>query len=67
VFTSLNVSPFKLNVLKNITIIIIIIGIMYLDELDWTYSERRRTIEGCDRGKNGGEENTRKKKNRYDQ
>jgi len=35
------------------------------EELDWTYSERQRTIEGCYRGKNGGEENTRKKKNRY--
>jgi len=39
------------------------------EELNWTYSERRRTIEGCEsceRGKNGGEENTMKKKNGYD-
>jgi len=34
--------------------------------LDWTYSEKRQVIDGCDRGKNEGEENTRKKKNRYD-
>jgi len=27
----------------------------------WTYSERRRTIKGCNRGKNEREENTRKK------
>jgi len=36
--------------------------------LDWTYSERRPAAKGCDRGKNGGEENTRsKKKNMIDE
>jgi len=34
--------------------------------LDWIYSERRQTVEEYDSGKNGGEKNTRKKKNRYD-
>jgi len=33
-----------------------------VEELDWTYPGRRWAIEGCDRGKNGVEKNTRKRR-----